>query len=394
MKKQLLSLILAAVLGLSLLPANTFAAVTLPRKLDAPTELEAIEHLSGTESAGMEYLMVSFSIPESVQALVQECYDSGMANGETFVIQVDWSINSDTDWRCSGLDTWKGANDSFMSEYGSNMSENDAISSTVKLEMFRANYDYPTLGGYREISYGADDHGHGYLNLAENSLSLRTRFKLSNNNTTIFSDWSPVVTIGTAIAAEVLRPWSNASAWADDELKKAAALGLIPDNLKNTDLTLPVTRAEFAAVSVKVYEALTGATASPASANPFTDTANTDVLKAYNLGITSGVSADKFNPDGLLSREQAATMLTRAYKRISMPDWTLATDSRFPLGYNMPAAFADDAKIAAYAKDSVYFMNANGIITGATATTFAPGNQATREQALIIAVRMVQNLGH
>lgn len=75
-----------------------------------------------------------------------------------------------------------------------------------------------------------------------------------------------------------------ASEWAQDEIKKANELSLIPDSLKSEDLTKPVTRAEFAAVAVKVYEALSGVKAIPEENHPFTDTNDAEVLKAYNVG--------------------------------------------------------------------------------------------------------------
>ena len=69
-----------------------------------------------------------------------------------------------------------------------------------------------------------------------------------------------------------------------------------------------------------------------------------------------------------------------------------------------PAAFADDAEISGWARDSVYFMAANKIINGMGNNRFVPRNttseqqakgyaNATREQALAIAMRMVKNLG-
>ncbi|MDR3277915.1 MAG: DUF6273 domain-containing protein, partial [Oscillospiraceae bacterium] len=164
------------------------------------------------------------------------------------------------------------------------------------------------------------------------------------------------------------------------------------------------TRAEFAAVAVKVYENLGNTTAIPVVNNPFTDTKDVEVLKAYNVGITSGTAADKFSPDVLLNREQCATMLTRVFKRVTLAGWTLDTDENFTLTYTKPALFADDAKISDWAKDSVYFMAANGIINGTGNNNFSPKAvtdaekannyaSATREQALAIAVRMVENLG-
>ena len=195
----------------------------------------------------------------------------------------------------------------------------------------------------------------------------------------------------------------QASTWAQNELAEAEKLNLIPNSLKNSDLTKSITREEFAEVSVKAYEALTGNQSTPVETNPFTDTKNREVLKAYNLGITTGTSATTFDPNALLNREQAATMLTRTYKKATIDGWTIADDSKFPLEYTKSNTFADDKDISEWAKDSVYFMNANGIINGVGDNNFAPKNttsaqeavgyaNATREQAIIIATRMVKNL--
>ena len=201
----------------------------------------------------------------------------------------------------------------------------------------------------------------------------------------------------TGLRGETASPWT-----ADQKIfERAEALGLIPDSLRGSDWTKPITRAEFAAIAVKVYESLSGVKAIPSVVNPFTDTTDIEVLKAYNVGITAGTAADKFSPNVVLNREQAATMLTRVFKRVSIPGWTLDKDS--PLEYTKPAPFADDASISPYAKDSVYFMVANGIITGIGNNMFAPRAitsaeqatgyaSATREQALAIAVRMAENL--
>lgn len=193
------------------------------------------------------------------------------------------------------------------------------------------------------------------------------------------------------------------SEWAGIELEKAEELGLVPDILKNAVMTEPITRLEFAAVAVKVYENLSATKALPATVNPFTDCKDTEMLKAYNVGITDGTSKTTFTPNGLLNREQAATMLTRVFKRSTIPGWSLTEDSDFPLNYSKPDAFNDDLRISGWAKDSVYFMAANKIVNGVGNNNFAPKNttsaeearhyaNATREQALAIAVRMVENL--
>lgn len=197
---------------------------------------------------------------------------------------------------------------------------------------------------------------------------------------------------------------NKSSDWAGTTVQKAEELDLIPGILKGADLTKPITRKEFAAICVKLYEKLSGELATPAATNPFTDTKDAEVLKAYNADITSGISADKFGPDIILNREQAATMLTRVFKKVFVPGWTLKEDGKYSFNYTMPPKFADDAKISEWAKPSVYFMVSHGIIGGVGNNTFAPRAtttqeeatgyaSATREQALAISLRIFENLG-
>ncbi len=224
----------------------------------------------------------------------------------------------------------------------------------------------------------------------------------------VLSDWSEVLVVNEENAGEPEPPFEfNAHDWAKPELTEADGAGLIPADLRSADLKAPITRAEFAAVSVKVYEALSGLKADPAAVNPFTDTADLEVLKALNVGVTNGVSDTEFAPSSLLNREQAATMLSRVYKKVAFAGWTLTTDGdyadAFRALFTMPEPFADDADISSWAKDSVYFMASKGIIKGIGDNLFGPRAvtaeqqasgyaQATREQAILIAVRLVKNL--
>ena len=193
------------------------------------------------------------------------------------------------------------------------------------------------------------------------------------------------------------------SGWATEELRKADHLGLIPDNLRDADLSQPITRAEFAAVAVKVYENLTGKKTTPSATNTFTDTQDLDVLKSHNTNLMVGVSATEFEPDTLLNREQAAMALTRVLKRAYIPGWTFAGDGNFKLNFTRPKIFGDDTNISDWAKESVYFMSANKVIAGVGDNKFAPKNvtsaeeasgyaNATREQAIVIGMRLVDNL--
>lgn len=204
---------------------------------------------------------------------------------------------------------------------------------------------------------------------------------------TFSSPWSNIIGVNADA-------WSQASQWATAELQKADKAGLIPDCLKGQDLTKPINRAEFAALSVRLYEVMSGKTAAPAPQNPFTDTKDPEILKAYALGITKGTSPTTFQPNLLISREQVATMLTRTVQAVK-PTLKLDATGATP--------FADDALISGFARESVYFMAKNEIIKGFTGNKFGPRNataaeeatgyaNATREQSLIIASRSLEKL--
>lgn len=185
----------------------------------------------------------------------------------------------------------------------------------------------------------------------------------------------------TAFSVMAESKWTNASDWAKPELEKAIEAGVYPKALENKDLTQNITRAEQASLTVKIYEAVTGKTVE-AGENPFTDTNDVEIVKAFRLGITSGTTATTFSPDDNLTREQAAAMLARVFKKIKNTD---------TLSFEMPQQFADHSKISDYAIESVYFMNAQGYIKG-TDAGFDPQSQCSREQALAIAQRMANNL--
>jgi len=77
---------------------------------------------------------------------------------------------------------------------------------------------------------------------------------------------------------------------------------------------------------------------------------------------------------------------------LPIPSWTLASDDSYTLNFAQPAKFADDGKINAWAKQSVYYANAKGIILGTSNEMFSPAANAARQEALTIAVRMAEKL--
>lgn len=201
--------------------------------------------------------------------------------------------------------------------------------------------------------------------------------------------------------------WSDAAEWSTPELEKAAEIGLIPDVLVGKDMTDSITRGEFAAVAVNLFEEMTSGRAVMSSDCTFEDIANDEnrnyILKAYNIGAINGYSDSEFAPSSPITREQLATMLCRVYKKSEWPDWSLATDDNYTINYSGVQKFDDDADISDYAKPSVYFMVKYGVLTGIGSNIFAPKNlnseqeaigyaNATREQAIVMSLRSYENL--
>ena len=182
--------------------------------------------------------------------------------------------------------------------------------------------------------------------------------------------------------------WEKNSPWADKYLYEALKEEMIPKVMQYTDFTQNITREEFAALAVTLYEKQSGKTAEVAPVNPFNDTTSEDVLKAYNLGIVKGVALDHFAPGAPLTREQAATMLGRVHELIK--NGKVGDGSG--LDTSGATAFTDDNLIGSYATPYVYFMNANKILEGVGNGSFNPLGNTTRESAVKIAVTMWTNL--
>ncbi len=104
------------------------------------------------------------------------------------------------------------------------------------------------------------------------------------------------------------------------------------------------------------------------------------VIAAYNIGIVNGVSETEFNPNGDITRQEAAAMLMRVYKNYG----AVEEESNDYL-------FADNDSIADWAKDDVYQINKLGVMQGVGNDMFAPLENYTVEQAIATFLRLYEN---
>ena len=170
---------------------------------------------------------------------------------------------------------------------------------------------------------------------------------------------------------------SAASTWAHEDINNAVVAGLVPQSLQN-HYTNNITRAEFAALAVALYEAATGAEIT--GRMQFNDTDDTNVQMMGYLGVVTGVGDDRFDPDGQLSREQAAVMLARLANALGQP---------LP---QYSSTFADNNQISDWAIQAVGQIQASGIMGGVGDNRFAPQGDYTREQSIVTVVRLFEML--
>lgn len=169
-------------------------------------------------------------------------------------------------------------------------------------------------------------------------------------------------------------PVSNQpSAWAADDVARAVGSSLVPQSLQS-GYTQATTRAEFCALAVQLYETVMGREITERAS--FTDTDDMSVAKMAGLGVVNGVGGGLFDPDAALTREQAATMLSR-----------LAGVMQKPLTAGS-AGFADKGSVADWAIEAVGEVEASGIMNGVGDNLFAPADPYTREQSILTMLRL------
>lgn len=170
-------------------------------------------------------------------------------------------------------------------------------------------------------------------------------------------------------------PVSN---WALSEYTKAANAGIVTHNVVSKNLKEYITREEFCELSVALYERLTNKSPIVQKENPFIDTDNPAVIRAYYYNVVSGTSANEFSPDKFVTRQEMAKMIENILKSSGVE--YIADDSgRLPL-------FNDCDQISQWAIPAINAVTKYSIMNGSDGD-FNPGGNATREQAILSTYR-------
>jgi hypothetical protein len=182
---------------------------------------------------------------------------------------------------------------------------------------------------------------------------------------------------------------NNPDRWAAEEVNAAIQANLAPRHLQGW-YGIPVTRAEFSRLIMQFLYAKTGKTMEElleergrTLAFVFSDTDESAAAAAHALGIVNGKGDGRFDPDGLITRQEAAVMLANAAKLVGIK-----------AGGQAPK-FTDSGRIASWAKEAVSFVSTvsdrtNGakVMGGVSEGQFGPSATFTRQQAIVAVKRL------
>ncbi|GAB6928929.1 hypothetical protein JCM10914A_29120 [Paenibacillus sp. JCM 10914] len=142
-----------------------------------------------------------------------------------------------------------------------------------------------------------------------------------------------------------------------------------------------ITRAEFAALIARAMDLR------PVATVAFIDVDETKwyaeaIQAVHAAGIVSGRDGNRFVPDAVISRQEMAMMLVKAYER---------RQGTVPAVSGV-SAFVDEAQISAWAKASVLTAAELGLIQGKGSDRFDPQGAASRAESVQVIARLLGNL--
>lgn len=164
--------------------------------------------------------------------------------------------------------------------------------------------------------------------------------------------------------------------WAQTYITKLADLGIVSG--KTANMFAPddrITRAELTKIAMKSFNLAVNP--APGS-SPFGDVSLTEwyapyIIAARDAGIVKGYAGDVFSPNGLVNRAEALKIILGA------------------AGLNEVAAekLFEDVSTQDWFAGFVTYAVHNGVVSGRTSTTFAPGDSITRAEVAKIVVKVM-----
>ena len=198
--------------------------------------------------------------------------------------------------------------------------------------------------------------------------------------------------------------YSMPSEWAKESISEAYEMDLIPEYmLKN--FSTAATRMDFVRLAFNTIEKEQGlmyqvlcdqgiiSSTETSISLTYTDVPTNcgyDMYDSYRvaalsaLGIVKGVGNDKFEPNRTITRQEAATLLSRLN---SFLEWDEVQSYKYRGSTDV--LYADNGQLANWARDGVYNMKAIDVMNGVGNNRFGPAMTYTTEQSITTFVRLI-----
>ena len=237
---------------------------------------------------------------------------------------------------------------------------------------------------YQENSASLSSFPGGYVVNSQASMVSQYKYDFGNGEQiiTASADYTPVIE-----RLPVPKFRDTANHFAQDEIEKLYSLGIYDEDLEYFNPSLYMQRYEFTisigkAINLRVFEA----PLKNDTTRLFKDVARTEkdyqyLVSAFNKGVIKGVSSTHFNPEGSLTREQAATIMIRA----------LGLEGRVQ-DSQLLSKYSDRNQVSEYAKAAVIEATRIGLMQGNTNGQFNPKGKLSRAEAAIIVSRFLDYL--
>ncbi len=185
------------------------------------------------------------------------------------------------------------------------------------------------------------------------------------------------------VIAMGLSVFAAPSYWAKPEIDQARNYGLIV-NGADQNYQDYITRRLFCELIIRMVELQLGSPVKISGSNPFADTTNPSIVKAYQLGIVKGVSKDRFAPNRLINRQEVAVIMMRTLRLLDAINGT-----GFAQSINISGVtFYDLTAIADWAMQDIKEAFALGIIRGIDGNKIAPLANISIEESILLTLRL------
>jgi hypothetical protein len=187
------------------------------------------------------------------------------------------------------------------------------------------------------------------------------------------------------------------SSWAVEKTEMCKTVGIIPDGFEAKPYTESITRRDFFELVINTCRLHGAHIPELPAVHPFKDTTDPIVEQAYMLGLTKGTAKGIFSPDLPLTREMAATVLSKVRILFQENSDSAYTTPEGIVEYKLPMdeqqaawllnEYSSDAdQVSGWARIYMADLYSLGIIAGIGNRKLDPRGKITREQAAVLSL--------